>query len=621
MQFRWGETDGVTTLSLDEGAIQGPLQACLVFGVGRADETLTVSGITHLIEHLALQPLGGTPYRLNGSVGPVTTRFVAGGRPEHIVEFLRAVSEHLRELPVDRAEAESRVLRIEEERSGGDQLGLDLSYRFGPQGAGLLGWPQHGLKRIGPADVVDWAHTWFTASNAALWMSGPVPPELDLSALPRGEPPARATVNAQPLPPRTWIGANTRFVAISMLSSRRSGTGPAMDVAQQRAMDRLRLRDAICYSVEHFDVPLPDGWSIQTLRADGLADSYQQILDGLVGVIDELAESGPTNEEVERLQHLYGHALDDPRAIVEFMDTVAGRRVLGLPFETLDEVRARVDALTPAELQRDLAEILPTLVATGPLDLGYELPGWSTDGGWSSDRVTGTRYEPLGDREHGTLVVGADGLSWITPDDQARTVRWSEAIACFTWDNGIRTVLGPTGISVVVVPWSWQGGQELTAVVDKQIAEDRRIRLGAGDTQYLPDPEDPESAADVRWLGSVIGVVHDGLRCDLVIDTDGFFLLYSGQLVATPARLAVLRTSGREELLKADARNEWLPQTDIEAFSIAERRFGGFRRVKAVLTIRTTDGRAFEIELITDRHVEIVRNELPKIVKPFTEVG
>ena len=64
-----------------------------------------------------------------------------------------------------------------------------------------------------------------------------------------------------------------------------------------------------------------------------------------------------------------------------------------------------------------------------------------------------------------------------------------------------------------------------------------------------------------------------------------------------------------------------MPQTDIEAFSIAERRFGGFRRVKAVLTIRTTDGRAFEIELITDRHVEIVRNELPKIVKPFTEVG
>ena len=46
MEWGWNEVDGVTTLSAPPGATQGPLQACLVFGVGRTDETMPVAGIT-----------------------------------------------------------------------------------------------------------------------------------------------------------------------------------------------------------------------------------------------------------------------------------------------------------------------------------------------------------------------------------------------------------------------------------------------------------------------------------------------------------------------------------------------------------------------------------------------
>ena len=45
------EIDGVPCIW---EAGEGPLQAGLVFGVGRADEQLSISGVTHAIEHLAL---------------------------------------------------------------------------------------------------------------------------------------------------------------------------------------------------------------------------------------------------------------------------------------------------------------------------------------------------------------------------------------------------------------------------------------------------------------------------------------------------------------------------------------------------------------------------------------
>src|SRR5439155_23700810 len=92
-KFRWGEVDGVPTVRAERGVVQGPLQACLLFGVGRSDEAVAVSGISHVVEHLALQALGRKPYILNGQVGPVSTRFLAMGGPEQVVDYFACVAE------------------------------------------------------------------------------------------------------------------------------------------------------------------------------------------------------------------------------------------------------------------------------------------------------------------------------------------------------------------------------------------------------------------------------------------------------------------------------------------------------------------------------------------------
>src|SRR5439155_12179980 len=192
------------------------------------------------------------------------------------------VAESLRALPTERLAAELRVLQVEADRRSESQAAFDLSLRFGPNGAGLLGWPEHGLRRFGAEDVAAWADRWFSAQNAVLWLSGPIPKGLRLAALPHGEPPSRAVAPESRLPPRSWTGAKTRTVSVSVVSEQQWGIPLLMEIARQRAFDRLRQRDALSYEVGYEHIRLPGGQALEYLAADGSPGSYQRVFDGLI---------------------------------------------------------------------------------------------------------------------------------------------------------------------------------------------------------------------------------------------------------------------------------------------------------------------------------------------------
>jgi hypothetical protein len=75
MEITQVDVDGVPAFWLP--GEDDSLRAGLVFRMGRADQTLPTSGITHLIEHLAMYPLGlGNGQRHDAMVNPVSTSFV-----------------------------------------------------------------------------------------------------------------------------------------------------------------------------------------------------------------------------------------------------------------------------------------------------------------------------------------------------------------------------------------------------------------------------------------------------------------------------------------------------------------------------------------------------------------
>src|SRR2546421_1212782 len=91
----------------------GPMRAGLMFRVGRVDESLATSGITHLVEQLALHRHGTANYHYNGITSATTTQFVTQGTPDAVVTFLNEVCASLRELPLDRMATEKKVLETE----------------------------------------------------------------------------------------------------------------------------------------------------------------------------------------------------------------------------------------------------------------------------------------------------------------------------------------------------------------------------------------------------------------------------------------------------------------------------------------------------------------------------
>jgi hypothetical protein len=612
-EVHWDEVDGVPALWAGQGAVQGPLQACLLFGVGICDEVMLQSGIDHLIEHLALHRLGNKTYQWNGQVKPVSTAFRVMGGAADVVEFFAHVAGELREPPVARLADEARVLRVESQRRKAYQPGFDLSLRCGPFGEGLLGWQEHGLDRLRPDEVVDWARTRFTAQNAVLWLSGPIPPGLSLAALPQGTPPPRAAVPHLPLPPRCWATAQTRAVSLSVVSDHDQwGIPPVMSIARQRALERLRTRDAISYAVEYLHLRIGGGKALEYLVADGADGTHQQILDGLMATLTELAEVGPTAEELAAFQRMALQVREHPQHVLAYLDSTAERRLLNQWAPGPAESEEKLLDLTTDVLRRDLASTGASLLAIGPNALGRDLPGWSSYPDWSYDWVEGRTFTPIAAREKGCLVVGEAGVSWVLDENRRRTIRWSDLVACFTWDNGLRTLLGPTGTVVQVVPWNWQGGEALTALVDAWAGAPRLVRLGEGSTHHRENPNNPDSVVDNRWLASIVGAVQGNHRIDLLLDTQGLYVLQHPQGCKVAQRLKELSTSDRARLLAEDSRNTRLPLDDIELARLGKRPLVSINTLKATLVVQARDGSSFKVHLRTDKQVETLRGALAK---------
>jgi hypothetical protein len=148
--------------------LPGSVRGALIFRVGRADETLARLGLTHLVEHLAMFPIGRPEFFCNALVDETRTVFFAEGRLDEVSGFLNDVARALGELPLDRLEVERRVLQTEAEgASGGDFFARLMGYRFGAAEYGLAHYRELGLGWLGPEDVTRWARERFSTGNAA----------------------------------------------------------------------------------------------------------------------------------------------------------------------------------------------------------------------------------------------------------------------------------------------------------------------------------------------------------------------------------------------------------------------------------------------------------------------
>jgi hypothetical protein len=468
------EIDGVPVFLAPK---RGPnVTAGIVFRVGRADETLGTSGITHLVEHLALHRLGVTDYHYNGVVDTTTTQFVTQGAEGEVTTFLSGVVKALADLPLDRLATEKEVLRTEALGRKNGVNSLMPLWRHGTQGFGLVSYPEWGLARVSAGEASMWTRDRFCRENAALWIAGDrVPPGLVLS-LPTGSrfplPKPTSTVHRFP----AYFNGPGNGVVLEALVPRGIASSLLAAVVQRMLLRTLRHDSGISYTVETDYHPRGDDWAVLTVFADTAPDKQAVLLGAFGDALKGLRARGIDSDDLDAVRRHGLDALDHPDAESIRVPGMAINELTGHPNLSLRAVRADLETIDAEAVNAVCTQLLEAALLQVPYGHRAEQLGFEPAPTGSTDRVSGRRYRSRG-RDASTLIAGESGVTIVHDSSQA-TVHFDQCAARLDWPDGARHYIGLDGIIVQVEPTTHAiGTKELVG-----------LRDGLPDQQIIPMP-------------------------------------------------------------------------------------------------------------------------------------
>ncbi|MFI9388906.1 M16 family metallopeptidase [Kutzneria sp. NPDC052558] len=503
--IRQTEVDGVRTLVAPN---PGPMRAGLVFRVGFADEPLPRRGITHLVEHLALHRHGQTDHHANAATSVTTTHFFTEGTPEEVVAYLSAVCESLANLPMDRLPLEKSVLRTEEAGRSTSSLAL---WRYGALGHGTAGYPEWGVDGLGPDDLRQWVASRFTRENAVLWIAGQVPPGLRL-ALPSGPVnPIPAPTSALPTTPAFYSEATTS-VSFSGIVRRRPEAPLFAGLLDRLLFRALRQEDGNSYSPSATYLARDADFGQILAFADALPEKQSAVLGGFVDVLATVRLGRIDEADLAAVRGKALANLDRPDAEAEILPSSAVDLLVGNPWQTVEQRRKAVEAITVEDMRAVAVEAISTGLLQVPRGLGADWAGFTQAPLWSTTVVHGNRHASL-EHEGRSLVLGDQGVSLVTGDGTV-TVLFRECVALQCWPDGARRLIGMDALSVGVEPTLFDLPPTAIGWLDAQVHPSVRIVMPARSHVPRPSPKTEAAPAPARRSRSAvnkIGLVVVGL--------------------------------------------------------------------------------------------------------------
>ncbi|MBT2445813.1 insulinase family protein [Streptomyces sp. ISL-43] len=491
------DEDGVVTTTVDGirtvlAPRSGLLSAGLVFRVGRADETLATSGVTHLVEHLALYRQGMSDGHHNGATTATFTHFHVTGTPAEVVAYLNGVCASLRDLPMDRLETEKEILRTEAAGRVRGPAHLATLWRYGARSYGLTGYAETGLRQLTGDTVRDWARTRFTAGNAVLWITGDTVPEgLDL-ALPSGEwHPAPEATSALPVLPAYFQGDDGAVVLTSVLP-RSTGASLFAEVLGKELLRDLRHKSGYSYTATAEYSPRDAGSATVVAYADALPHKQDAMVGAFVDVLAKLRAGRiePADLEAVRasaLARLNGPELASARLPGQAVDLLLRHRHL-----TVAEARAEIEAVT-VEALHEVARALWAGALMQVPGRGVDWAGLAVAPTGSEEVVTGRAHPSLADP--GTvLTVAADGVSLVTAANRI-TVRYAECSLVQAYPDGARHLVGHDGFTLTIEPALFGITAADLAPLDASVPPSVVLAMPPRDPARIPRPPQPAQPA------------------------------------------------------------------------------------------------------------------------------
>jgi zinc protease len=505
--IRRTEVDGVPTLIAPTA---GPMHAGLMFRVGRADETLPRAGITHLLEHLVLHPLGLADYHYNGATTPVRTYFHMQGPEKDVAGFLSGVCAALNDLPLHRLETEKAILRTEgASRSSHVTEPMPL-WRHGARDHGLASYPEWGLSMITPDDLRAWAARYFTRDNAVLWIAGrDVPPGLTLR-LPGGtRHPVPAASSTLPVTPAYFSG-DSGAVVLDTVVRRRTAAFVFSGVLERELFRGLRQEGGLSYTAGTDYTPRGDGYAVITALADALPEKQDAVLGGFIDILAKLRVGRIEQGDLDAVVTRNADALDNDEASASRLPSYAFSLLTGADHPTTEELAVELKGVTVADLHEVAREALDSALLMVPDGRRADWAGFAAAPSTSDRAVAGTAYKSL-ESNAVRLVVAPEGVS-VVGAQEAVTVRYAECAAVLGWPDGRRLLIGHDAVTVTLEPTLFAGGITALQAIDAAVPAHLRVVMPPRDPSAIPQP-DPERGTggrrpdDVGRRWSLAGIV------------------------------------------------------------------------------------------------------------------
>jgi zinc protease len=450
--------DGVPVLSADSPADRSG--AMLVFRVGRFDETLPASGITHLIEHLALAGPDRPTYHFNAEVrGRFTTFFMESAVASDVADFVARVCAGLDADHSSRLEQEKRVLRTEAASRGSPgALGSCLVERYGATGPGLAGYEEYGLRKLAWEQVAAWRARWFVAGNAVLCVTGALPSGLRIPLTP-GRAPGLPAVRPSAARLPGFIVNGRGGIGMSLAGRMSLASSVTLDLLQRRLTNELRHDRGLSYGVvgsaERIDADLRHAW----VAADALPEQAAMAAHVMLGTFEKLAEGGGTAEEIaeysRRLRDAYQSPAGPMLVMLRHAENILTARPVRAPGETLRQAAE----LTGSDVGAAAAGLYASMVVATPKFLPAvqgrmpQLPQWS-----ATELEGGISYRSRGGAQK--LTVGERGVMLTAEPGRFVTVPSDEVAALLKWNDAKLTLIGTDGFGVQIDPAEWDDADD-----------------------------------------------------------------------------------------------------------------------------------------------------------------
>jgi hypothetical protein len=535
--------DGVQTVWVPS---TGPLTATLSFRTGRADESLVTAGVNHLVEHLALYPVGrGNPApRFNGSVDAVATTFFVQGDEGDVVDFIRQVCVRLHDLPLDRLDVERGILMSEEDqRSASAVMSSLLRWRYGSASFGLPTYPELGLHTVTGEDLVAWASDRFTAGNAILAFAGEPPAGLELP-LPAGDrlpPPVASTALAQT---PTWYPEPTKGSALLTTLPRSAAAVGLRHCLERVLVARLRYELGASYSPAAVYEPRDALTAHLWVVADAVADRSAEVRDIVVAALSDAAERLPDPDTVTTWHAQVVQQAGSPGSLENWVFSHAHDLLLGGEHTTYAALVAQSTRTEPDQIRAAAAEAAGNALYHLPDSLG-DVPELTPAPTWSTATVAGRSFIPVGHNvgpAHAALVVGPEGVMRVFEGPARITVSFADATALLRFRSGRRVLFGRDGFVIEVEPNGWRHGASVTTLIDQYAPEAVVVAMPGGPVQ----PAEPVVHREPFRRWAVLALEAVGVAALIV----GTILLEQGALLVGAWLVLV---ESRRELLKLRA--------------------------------------------------------------------